>query len=315
MELRHLEAFLAVVEHKGFRRAADHLYLSQPAVSARIHELELTLGVPVFARGQRSIELTPAGQALLGPAQRMLDAARAARRSAQLAAFSGEVELAIMPGGALELTRPLLVELGRRFPGVDFHLRPLSMQEWYPGILAEVDLLITREPFPVAEAVVTELLSEPMGVGVPSAFEESRAPQLTLDDVVSCAHVRMTDTVHPQIVRHWSLTSMTNDFEVERRGPGADGPLQTRDRVESGFGLAVAPASVARLYGQGGYRFVPLVGVPDSRVVLVSAVAGTNELVRAIHREAADVVARLTPLVLGGESSAVDRVVAAAMQL
>jgi transcriptional regulator with XRE-family HTH domain len=90
---------------------------------------------------------------------------------------------------------------------------------------------------------------------------------------------------------------------------------QTRDRVESGFGMAVAPASVSRLYGQGAYRFVPLEGVADSRVVLVSAVDRSTDLVRAIHREAADVVRLLSPLVLGGGSAAVDEVVSAAMQL
>ncbi len=315
MELRHLEAFLAVVEHKGFRRAAEHLYLSQPAVSARIHELELTLGTPVFDRGHQSVELTAAGESLLGPAQLMLDAARSARRSVQLTTFSGDVTLAIMPGGALEMTRPLLVELGRRLPRVDFHFRALSMPQWHPRILEEVDLLITREPYPAADTVMTVLLSEPVGVGVPASFEESDAAVLSLDQVAARAMVRMAESVPQEIVTHWSLTSLTNGWEVERRGPAADGPLETRDRVESGFGMAVAPASVSRLYGQGAYSFVPLEGVADSRVVLVSAVGSSTDLVRAIHREAADVVARLSPLVLGGGSAAVDAVVAAAMQL
>lgn len=152
-------------------------------------------------------------------------------------------------------------------------------------------------------------------MGVPSSFEESEAAVLSPDQVAARAMVRMAESVPQEIVAHWSLTSLTNGREVERRGPGADRPLETRDRVESGFGMAVAPASVSRLYGQGAYRFVPLEGVADSRVVLVSAVDRSTDLVRAIHREAADVVARLSPLVLGGGSAAVDEVVSAAMRL
>ncbi len=69
MELKQLRYFLAVAEHQNFSRAADSLYVSQPALSHQISELERELGEELFVRGGRSVYLTAAGRAMLGEAQ------------------------------------------------------------------------------------------------------------------------------------------------------------------------------------------------------------------------------------------------------
>lgn len=71
MEQQNLEAFLAVVDHNGFRPAATALGLSQPAVSRRVQRLEEELGVPLLARSPRGIRLTGHGEALLEGCQRI----------------------------------------------------------------------------------------------------------------------------------------------------------------------------------------------------------------------------------------------------
>src|SRR5439155_885220 len=63
MEIGQVEAFLAVGTFGGFRRAADALRVSQPAVSARIRTLEDSLGVSLFERGRGGLALSPAGRA------------------------------------------------------------------------------------------------------------------------------------------------------------------------------------------------------------------------------------------------------------
>ncbi|MBI3630117.1 MAG: LysR family transcriptional regulator, partial [Candidatus Rokubacteria bacterium] len=61
MEIGQVEAFVAVGTFGGFRRAAEALRVSQPAVSARIKALEDSLGVALFERGRGGVALSPAG--------------------------------------------------------------------------------------------------------------------------------------------------------------------------------------------------------------------------------------------------------------
>lgn len=72
MELRHLRTIVAVARHRSFTKAGEELYLAQSAISQQIRRLEKELGLEVFRRTSRSVELTPEGRVILGYAQRVL---------------------------------------------------------------------------------------------------------------------------------------------------------------------------------------------------------------------------------------------------
>lgn len=75
MELRQLKYFLTVARYNNFSKAADHLFIAQPNLSYQIKLLEEELNCKLFERNGRSVHITPQGQALLGPAQRILEEA------------------------------------------------------------------------------------------------------------------------------------------------------------------------------------------------------------------------------------------------
>ncbi len=76
MELSHLKTFVAVAREGHLTRAAERLFLSQPAVSAQVRTLEDELGVSLFTRTPRGMSLTEEGRVLLAQAEKALDAAR-----------------------------------------------------------------------------------------------------------------------------------------------------------------------------------------------------------------------------------------------
>ena len=81
MTLQQLTYFLAATEHGSFSAAAESLHMAQPSLSEQIRRLEAELGVPLFARAGRGLELTDAGRLLLPHAERTLDEARQASES------------------------------------------------------------------------------------------------------------------------------------------------------------------------------------------------------------------------------------------
>jgi len=105
---RDLRYFAALADELHFTRAAERLYISQPALSKQIRVLERAVGAPLFARGAREVQLTAAGEALLPHARRMLaewDLAQAAVEQAQTATLVVGMSTSPGRGGLLPAIR------------------------------------------------------------------------------------------------------------------------------------------------------------------------------------------------------------------
>jgi DNA-binding transcriptional LysR family regulator len=100
MELRHFRYFIAVAEESSLGRAAHRLHVSQPALSQQISDLEDELGLKLFTRNSRGVELTEAGRAFLIGGRRVLAAAKQAAEQAQEAAKGERGRLVIGSLGA-----------------------------------------------------------------------------------------------------------------------------------------------------------------------------------------------------------------------
>lgn len=125
MELRDIEAFVAVAEELHFGRAAARLHISQPPLSNRIRQLEADLKVDLFTRSTRNVVLTEAGQRLLGPARQVLSQLAIARAVAEsiVTGEQGRVRLGFA-GASSQRSLPLLSRAVRRLhPGIELQMQ------------------------------------------------------------------------------------------------------------------------------------------------------------------------------------------------
>lgn len=111
LETRDLEYFIAVADELHFGHAAPALSIARPALSKAIRRIETRLGVPLFARSSRHVELTSSGEALREGGRHALNAVSAAVRGAQRAGDAqAPLRLVLKPGGDAGLLSPLLAE-------------------------------------------------------------------------------------------------------------------------------------------------------------------------------------------------------------
>ncbi|HEX5812831.1 MAG TPA: LysR family transcriptional regulator [Pseudonocardia sp.] len=95
VHIRDLRSFLAVADELSFTRAAEALFVSQPALSKQVRALETRLNAELFTRGHRSVALTEAGTALLAPARRIVAEWDSAVAEVQAAAVAARQTLVV----------------------------------------------------------------------------------------------------------------------------------------------------------------------------------------------------------------------------
>jgi DNA-binding transcriptional LysR family regulator len=147
MDLSDLMIFSAVVREGGVTRAAERLHRVQSNVTTRIRQLEEDLAVPLFIREGKRLHLAPAGQILLGYAERLLALADEARGAVRDAKPHGTFRLGAMESTAAVRLPGLLSEYHRRHPGVVLELRTGNPQVLGGAILAgDLDAALVAEP-------------------------------------------------------------------------------------------------------------------------------------------------------------------------
>ena len=125
MELRHVRYFVAVAETLSFRQAGKQLHVSQPSLSVQIKQLEDELGVALFRRSKRRVEITRAGEVFLSAAREILLRLQQASAAA-LHAESGEVgtiRLGFIPTATFQILPTLLEKIRSTLPLVNVELK------------------------------------------------------------------------------------------------------------------------------------------------------------------------------------------------
>lgn len=139
VSLKHLRAFVAVCDTLHFTKAARAMYLSQPALSALIRQLESELGVQLILRTTRAVEITPLGKDFVLTARRLLaefDAALTDVRGVRALA-RGRVTIAVLPSLCGTLLPGVIAEFRQAHPQIEIHLRDLPGDDVVAAVLGK----------------------------------------------------------------------------------------------------------------------------------------------------------------------------------
>ena len=175
MEIRWMQTFIAVAEELHFGHAAERLHIAQPAVSQQIQNIEADLGVQLFRRDKRSVELTPAGQAFLEPCRKALESIDAASTIARNSA-SGETGL-VRIGFSAWLTSDYLTILtsllSQKHPGITYKIGSSQTADAMQHDVrdSKLDIAVFAGPIIESSLETISLPSQRLGVVVPKGHK------------------------------------------------------------------------------------------------------------------------------------------------
>lgn len=187
LNLDQLQTLVAIADLGTLAAAAQALHLAPPTVSLHISELETRLDTALLVRGRRQASLTPAGQALVAGARRILADCDAVveqvRRRAR--GLEGTVRLATTAGVSARLLPGMLERLARRASGIAVRLEVLGSGEAVERLKSgALDIAIVARPLPAADGIaIAPWRSDPMLAFVPAAWKPPRkvTPQWLAD--------------------------------------------------------------------------------------------------------------------------------------
>lgn len=253
LDTRQLRYFVAVAEERHFGRAADGLRIAQPGLSRQIKRLEESIGVPLFSRTNRQIELTSAGEAFLpyarlviGMADRAVAEARAASEHAGGLLKIGGYAITYYPRAG-----DLLQQYTERYPDIDVEFVPGHAAQSFERLLrGSIDMGFVTLPFQPfsADARYRALGQLEAIVAVPShhrlaAKERIARTDLFADPVFTWPRELnpiLADRIRATVfgsVEHPQLIEIADVFEVLLR-------------VSRGEGLAIVNAAVTGFHSR-----------------------------------------------------------------
>ncbi len=172
MELRHLNYFIAVAEEMHFGRAAKRLNISQPPLSQQIKQLEEEIGVRLFNRTRRRVELTEAGVVFLTEARRIMAMTKEAVRQTNRADRGeiGRLSIGFIGSANYSVLPQVIREFRKRFPAVELSLTEMNTSQQLEALLdGRIQVGFMRPPKGMGdkEISVEPVFHEPLVVAMP----------------------------------------------------------------------------------------------------------------------------------------------------
>jgi DNA-binding transcriptional LysR family regulator len=251
MELQQLKYFREVAEREHVTRAAEKLFVSQSAVSRAVNQLEEELGVPLFYRRGRAIELSPYGRLFLDHVTRALNVLESGKRllNEQTGGESGTVSLGFLHSLGIEMVPRLIKEYRRKHPGIQFtllvqHSGKLLMEELVAG---SIDLCLSVPGmFAQSDVAWSHLLDEELLIAMPQSHRLATKRTVNLRELSSEPFLALSAEHTLRII--FDTLCADSSFLPKIAFEGMD-VATLRGLIAAGLGIALLPPSPARFPG------------------------------------------------------------------
>lgn len=256
MDLFKLKTFYTVAQLKSFSRAAETLFLSQPAISAQIKDLEYGYGEPLFNRIGRKIELTPAGEVLLHYVENILKIYDESRYAVNcLKEFNqGRITLGTSTFPGTHYLPPLLAEYLRDNPQVKLAINVKNAKmikemvikkELELGVIGSIDTLSHE-----ADLEETVLLQDKIVLAVDHGHPLAGKRVVEVSDLKDLTIISaFKNTVSRQVIRllyYKHGIDLKVSYEIENKG-------MIKNMVQSGLGCAFFACSEVKKEAEAGW--------------------------------------------------------------
>lgn len=252
MDLRQLRYFVAIAETGNFNRAAERLNVSQPPLTVAMRKLEDDLGVRLFDRSNRGASLTVAGAAILPSARESLDHAAAIREIARLGAKgeSGHIRVGFIGSAVSELLPRIIPAFRAKFPRAELELAEMTSVGITQALEArELDAGLVRLPVVRRGALQLSVIERDILVAaLPEARHRKERAPIALAQLAGEPFI-----VHsPVSVLHAVTLLACQDAGFVPQIAQEAVQVQTiLSLVQSGLGVSLVPARMARFVPQG----------------------------------------------------------------
>ncbi|WP_343571125.1 LysR family transcriptional regulator [Sphingobacterium sp.] len=289
MEIRHLIYFKTVAEELHFGRAAERLFMSQPPLSRQIKDLEDELGVILFFRTNKRVELTEAGKYFLEEVVEILQNIEHSKTITKQIHnnISGEFKLGYISSTPKKMLATVLKQIQLKFPYLRVSLFETSTQKQKLALEnGKLDLGIMRAPIYSSELLTTPLFEDPMVI-VGQSQVEFNAINFFNESFISF-NQKYASEYHRLVIN--TCNRMGFEPKIVHQSNSMSSILEL---VSQGLGLAVVPSSTIKQYPHLNLKIMKLEDMDSkTEVILVSNIKSKNsalgEFIACIQKEYLD---------------------------
>ncbi len=269
MEIRQLKYFLAVAEELNFGRAAARLHISQPPLTRQIQQLEEELGVQLFLRTPKGVELTAAGSLLQEDSANIMALLQRATERTQMAASGhlGRIDVGIFGSAMLNVIPRLLLTFRNLYPNVVMSLHNLNKTQQIEALREKRLTVGFNRIIPTSSDMVVErVLTERILVAVNRSHKFAYLREIPLADIANQPLIVFPNLSRPSFADDVISLCHNEGFQPQIVQEVED-VVTAVALVSSGFGISMVPESGANLK-LPGVVYRPLKKIPSPSIDL-----------------------------------------------